>query len=280
MTTSITVLVENTAAGQGLLAEHGLAVWIERHSNSVLMDTGQGAVLASNAYRLQVPLYEADSIVLSHGHYDHTGGLAELLRRNQRANIFAHPDCLTGKYARRQDSDPREVGMPNSARLMMMDESAHRWEQTVGPQPIADGLMTTGAIPRVTDFEDTGGPFYLDRDCHRPDPLQDDQAVFFESSAGIVVLLGCAHAGVINTLLHIRKMTGRKPIHAVAGGMHLVNASPDRLRRTIDELRRLKVERLGPAHCTGSRAVAALWNAFPDQCFDYHVGTRLEFGNG
>jgi 7,8-dihydropterin-6-yl-methyl-4-(beta-D-ribofuranosyl)aminobenzene 5'-phosphate synthase len=272
----LTVLVENTATGQRLLAEHGLAVWIEYGSQRVLFDCGQGLVLVSNAYRLQTPIYEADCIVLSHGHYDHTGGLAEVANRNSRAVLFAHPECRAPKYIRRHDGTLRDVGMPESARRVLETRAAS-WVRTAEPQSVVNGLTATGTIPRVTEFEDTGGPFFLDPEGQQADPLVDDQALFFDTDQGTVVVLGCAHAGVINTLQYVQRLTGGRPIHTVVGGMHLVQASNGRLERTIQQLRELDVQRLGPAHCTGSRAVAALWAAFPDRCLDYHVGTRLEF---
>jgi 7,8-dihydropterin-6-yl-methyl-4-(beta-D-ribofuranosyl)aminobenzene 5'-phosphate synthase len=142
---------------------------------------------------------------------------------------------------------------------------------------VLNGLTVTGTVPRNTDFEDTGGPFFLDAACTRPDPLVDDQAVFFESREGLVVLLGCAHSGVVNTLHYISELTGGKPIHAVLGGMHLVQASPQRLERTIESLRTWHTPLLAPGHCTGMAATAALWNAFPGRCATCHVGTRFEF---
>jgi 7,8-dihydropterin-6-yl-methyl-4-(beta-D-ribofuranosyl)aminobenzene 5'-phosphate synthase len=276
MNVSVTVLVENTVRGQGLLGEHGLACWIEYDSYRVLYDTGQGPVLGINACRLEIPLDRAHAIVLSHGHYDHTGGLAGSLGRDLHARIFAHPACAARKTARTSSGASREVGIPESAR-QVLTQAGVLWVPTTEPRRIVGGLTATGPIPRLTDFEDTGGPFFLDAECREPDPLVDDQALFFPSTQGIVVLLGCAHAGVINTLRYVRQLTDDAPIYAVMGGLHLVQASEERLERTIQELRRLGVQRLGPAHCTGDRATAALWNAFPGHCFEYHVGTRLEF---
>ena len=145
------------------------------------------------------------------------------------------------------------------------------------PVAVVGGLSVTGPVPRSTDFEDTGGPFFLDEMCTQPDPLKDDQSVFFDTSKGTVVLLGCAHSGVINILQHIHRLTNTRPIHAVIGGMHLVNASPRRIERTIEELRKIGVERLAPAHCTGMPATVALWNTFPGRCQQCPVGTRFEF---
>jgi len=148
---------------------------------------------------------------------------------------------------------------------------------TEEPTAVFNGLMVTGPVPRVTEFEDTGGPFFLDPQCRIPDPIVDDRAVFFESTQGTVVLLGCAHAGVINTLRYVRHLNGDRPIHAVLGGMHLIGASAQRLKRTIDELRDMEIDCLSPAHCTGRAATAALWDALPGQCIPYHVGTQVEF---
>jgi 7,8-dihydropterin-6-yl-methyl-4-(beta-D-ribofuranosyl)aminobenzene 5'-phosphate synthase len=272
----ITVLVENTAQGPGLLGEHGLAYWIEREGRHVLLDTGQGGVLATNAYRLGVPLRQADAIVLSHGHYDHTGGLADALRGQRPCPIYVHPAALEPKYARNKDGTWREIGMPLGA-LQAVQQRAAAVVKTQCATEVFDGLWCTGPVPRNNDFETTGGPFFLDRECHRPDPLLDDQALFFESARGVVVLLGCAHAGVVNTLRYVRQLAGGKAIYAVLGGMHLAGAPAERTLRTVEELRELQIDRLAPAHCTGMAATAAFWTAFPGRCFPCHVGAKFEY---
>ena len=270
-----TILVENTAHKQDLLAEHGLAFWIETGQTRVLFDTGQGNVLLHNASRLGVELELADAVVLSHGHYDHTGGLAGVLRLASRAKVYTHPAALRPKYARDTDGAVRSIGISSDSESAARDVAKELiW--TKGPVEIARGLFATGEIPRVTDFEDTGGAFFLDEECQQPDPLIDDQAVFCESPSGSVVFLGCAHAGVINTLRHIRQLTSGRPVHTVVGGMHLVGAGPRRMDRTVAELRRLGVRRLAPAHCTGPAATARLWSEFPARCVPSHVGTAME----
>jgi len=274
--TRITVLVENTAVGPGLLAEHGLAYWIEHDGQNVLFDTGQGSVLAANAYRLGIRLHDLDALILSHGHYDHTGGVAEALKTARSMRTHVHPAALARKFIRNANGTAREIGMPyRSARIIQ--DHRNRLIAVTEPTGVAGGLTATGPVPRRTDFEDTGGPFFLDEACMEPDPLEDDQSVFLETSEGTVVLLGCAHAGVVNTLSYIRQWTGNRPIRAVIGGMHLVAASEHRIERTIEECRRLGVGQLAPAHCTGMRATVALWNAFAGQCQTCAVGTRFEF---
>jgi len=275
-TIRVTAVVENTAGARDMLTEHGLAFWIDTGSRRVLFDTGQGKVLRHNARRLGVRLELADAIVLSHGHYDHTGGLGQALRTAPRAKVYAHPAALRPKYARNDDGTARDLGIPS------LDEETVRKQAselvwTRQPTEFCDGLFVTGEIPRVTAFEDTGGPFFLDRDCQHPDPLIDDQCVFFQCLQGTVVLLGCAHAGVVNTLRYVEQLTGNRPIHAVMGGMHLGGASRERMNHTILAFSEFDIRHLGPAHCTGMAATAELCTAFPERCFACRAGTTMAF---
>lgn len=273
----ITTLVENTASGRDTLGEHGLSFWIDTGDHRILFDTGQTpAVLRHNAGRLGVNLASVEAIVLSHGHYDHTGGLADVLKQSHRPKLYLHPAALQRRFSRHRDGSVQDVGIPSSLDIQTLEELADPvW--TDQPTQIVPGLFVTGHIPRLTDYEDTGGDFHLDDTCSRPDPIADDQAVYFDTPAGLVVLLGCAHAGLINTLGHIGRTIGQRPIHAVIGGMHLVHASPDRMNRTVSALRQLDVQRLAPTHCTGARAAARLWSEFPESWQPCPVGTTFEF---
>ncbi len=270
----ITTLDENTARGRGLLAEHGLSFWIELGDKKIIFDTGQGHVLSPNARKLGIQLDQADAIVLSHGHYDHTGGLGDALPTDRKIAVYAHPAAFQPKYARNPDGTARDVGMHSTiqqkvrekAELVLVEE----------PTTLCDELRLTGPVPRTNDFEDTGGAFFKNRDCTEPDDLLDDQAAFVETQAGTVVILGCAHAGVINTLRHVQTLTDNHPIHTVVGGMHLLKASPERMNKTLAELRRLDVQDLRPCHCTGFAASARLWNEFKGRCSTCPVGTVIE----
>ncbi len=273
--TRITVLAENTAGKVSLLAEHGLAYWIEHGGKRILLDTGQGGVIAANASELGISLNELDALILSHGHYDHTGGAAEVLKTDRPVTVYAHPAAFEKKYIRDGHAG-RSIGMPAVSQQAIRN-GRNAMIFTTQPTDVCGGLTATGPVPRLNDFEDTGGPFFLDAACTQPDPLEDDQSLFFDTAKGTVVLLGCAHSGVVNTLHYVRRLTGGRPIHAVIGGMHLVGASPHRIERTIEELGRIGVEQLSPSHCTGMPATAAMWNAFAGRCATCNAGDTFEY---
>jgi 7,8-dihydropterin-6-yl-methyl-4-(beta-D-ribofuranosyl)aminobenzene 5'-phosphate synthase len=272
----VVVLAENTVRRADLLGEHGLAFWINADGRKLLFDTGQGKVLRGNARQVGIPLGGIEAVALSHGHYDHTGGLHVVFERARRAKVYLHPAGLQKKYARQDKPPHRSIGIPSP------DERAvrHRARKviwTTQPSEIVPGVHVTGEIPRITDFEDVGGPFYLDRTCTQPDPLADDQALYIESADGVVVLLGCAHAGLVNTLEYVSRITGRKRIRAVVGGMHLLRASRRRIQATGDALERFKVRLIAPGHCTGAAAVACLWSRFPSRVKECATGSRFVF---
>jgi len=269
---TITQLVENTAVGPGLLGEHGNAFLIEADGYYLLFDTGQGLTLRHNAKQLDVPIKSIESIVLSHGHYDHMGGLAEALDMTGLIDIYLHPQALGSKFNR----NGRNIGVP------MADEIRNRSLtrqiiHTREPTEIIKGIYVTGEIPRTHKIEDTGGPFYLDQELNHPDSLVDDQALYIETFQGVVVLLGCGHAGVINTLEYIHTLSSSRPIRAVIGGMHLLNATPERLAFTGDALERFSIPYLAPNHCTGLNAICDFKNRFPDCIHVSNVGSRHHF---
>ena len=278
-TTRITVLVDNYVRRPGLLAEHGWACWIETSTCRVLFDTGQGHALLYNASELGVPLEQTDAIVLSHGHYDHTGALEAVLKLAPAARVYAHPAAFEAKYGRGTGGSAHEIGIPDD-RPGILERIADRLVSTIAPTEVCRDVQVTGQIARTTGFEDPGGPFYLDKSCQHPDPLVDDQALVIRTAAGTAVVLGCAHAGVINTLEYVARLANRAAIHTVIGGMHLGAASDERIDRTIGELRRRDIKRIVAAHCTGANAFAALRAGLPARGSLSEAGMSLAWEDG
>jgi 7,8-dihydropterin-6-yl-methyl-4-(beta-D-ribofuranosyl)aminobenzene 5'-phosphate synthase len=272
----ITVLVENSVRQGGLVAEHGLSFHIQIGSHSLLFDTGQSGLVVRNADILRVPLHRIEAVVLSHGHYDHTGGLTAVLAAAPGSRLYAHPAALGEKFTSSPGGETRFIGMDRATAQAIRGRGAGLIE-TTGCTRIVEGVFATGEIPRATAYEDVGGAFFLDGACRHPDPLKDDQALFVECRDGVVVLLGCAHAGVVNTLLHIEKLTGGKQICGVLGGMHLLNASPERLAKTFAALEERDIPCLAPAHCTGWAVMPAMLERFGESCVQCNVGSQFGF---
>jgi 7,8-dihydropterin-6-yl-methyl-4-(beta-D-ribofuranosyl)aminobenzene 5'-phosphate synthase len=262
---SITFLVENSVHEPGLKAEHGLAWHIQFGSHQVLFDTGQTDLLVENAHQLGISLDRLDAIVLSHGHYDHTGGLAAVAATSACPPVFLHPAAREPKFSLQPDGTPRFIGLPEASRAVLARPQGKIIETRTCTE-VVKGLFVTGEIPRRTPYEDPGGRFFLNERATQPDPVRDDQAVFFDTSAGVV-----------NTLDYIQGLNPGRPFRAVLGGLHLLNASPERLAATVEALRQREIPLLVPAHCTGAAAVARLWESFPGRCAAPGVGRRFAF---
>ncbi|MFH1476521.1 MAG: MBL fold metallo-hydrolase [Verrucomicrobiota bacterium] len=270
----ITILVEDSVSVPVLKAEHGLAFWIDTGARRILFDAGQSRLILDSAKELKLDLDAVDTIALSHGHYDHCGGLADVLANAASAvTVYAHPRALDPKY-RHAATGTREIGMSIQCRQALC-KGRHNLKKITTPTEIAPGMFLTGEIPRSHPEEQGESVFCLDAQGTQADPFLDDQALFFGTPAGIIVILGCAHAGVINTLDYIRHLAGDQPLHTVLGGMHLHSASDERIAWTIKSLRQFSVERFYPMHCTGAKALAALWTAFPRRCFPCGVGATI-----
>ncbi len=270
----ITTLSENTAGLGGFLGEWGLSILVETEKLNILFDTGKSISASHNADILGIDLSKIDKIVLSHGHFDHTGGLRQILRRmGKEIEIIAHPDIWQAKYAnlRRQGE---YIGIP--FQRQELESLGARFNLTTESVRITDNIMTTGEIPMVTDYEEIESYLLVkEGGVFKPDKLRDDQALIINTEPGLVVILGCAHRGITNTLYHAQQLTGVKAIDTVLGGCHLMDASEERIWLTIAALKELGVQRLGVCHCTGLPASAIMAQEFGDKFFFNNAGTRL-----
>ena len=279
MVLKLTTLTENTAGRSDVLAEHGLSILVEANGARVLLDTGQTITAMHNARALGVDLGRLDAVVLSHGHGDHTGGLKEVLRevarRGQTVPVVAHPAAWTARYAVREGEAPRFSGLPH--RQEELEALGGRFRFAGGSVEVAPGIFTTGEVPRTTPFERLDAALKVrDGSGWRQDDIPDDQALVVQTKNGLVVVLGCAHSGIVNTLLHARRLAGDDRIYAVVGGTHLGFASKEQLDETVRALKGFGIRRLGVSHCTGLKAAARLSQEFGDAFFFNNAGSVVE----
>lgn len=251
------ILVDNQAA-TGLKSEHGFSVWIEAGGKRILFDTGQGSALRPNTQYTRNDPIKADVLVLSHGHYDHTGAVDYVLERNPDIQVFAHTDVLRQRYSLHPDQPPKDISMPSEQQLMIEDLPDSQLNWISGPMQIADGVWVSGPIPRTHPLEDTGGPFFLDPDGKEPDLIPDDQTLWAETSKGLLVVCGCCHSGLINTVDYVRKISRSDRFWGIVGGFHLKSASESRLKATVEMLQEINPAFVVPCHCTGEAAIVYL----------------------
>ena len=276
---TLRVLVNNSAVDGQWRAEHGLAFWLDIRAGELryrlLFDSGRsGEVLLHNASMAKLDWTMLDAIVLSHGHGDHAGGLlAALQSSRRRLPVVLHPDALLPKVKTAPALQP--AGMPYGADRLHAEACVLA---TRDPVRLVAGVQTSGEVPRKTSFEPVRGFGVLRQGRVEPDEIFDDASLFIDlPDAGLVVITGCAHAGLINIIQHGLALTGAGRLSAIVGGFHLRDASEERLRETVAALQDLQPESLVPLHCTGERAMAVLRDAFGDRVRTAHVGSEFKF---
>jgi 7,8-dihydropterin-6-yl-methyl-4-(beta-D-ribofuranosyl)aminobenzene 5'-phosphate synthase len=269
-----TILLDDSAGDEDLRPMHGLSVWIEADHLRVLFDTGQGATAMENARRLGLEPAEIDAVAISHGHNDHTGGLPEVLSSCKKAHLFVHPAALRERYSRSADGTVRAAGFPLGAgELFAARKEYVHWTNAVTHMQPA--VFMTGEIPRTRPTEAPAGGFFLDPECRTSDTLQDDQALAFETADGVVLFLGCSHAGVANTLACALRASQTGRLRAIIGGMHLSEASPEAIVSLGDAIEKLHPQLISPCHCTGDAAREHLARRFPEAFFELRTGSSV-----
>ncbi len=280
----ITAVCENAVYGQpGLLAEHGWSAWVDTGRGKLLWDCGQGMALESNARKLGLDLSEAKAILLSHHHYDHTGGLLAALRLSAGRSgrpmpVLAHPGLFRrDSFSVRKGKEPSPSFMPFTREEL--EAAGAEFDLSSEWRSVAEGVHLTGEVPRETDYE-TGDSALMRRlpdGSLERDPVTDDQSLVIEDGDGLAVVLGCSHSGIVNILRHISRKTGKSRFKAVLGGTHLGPLSQSVATKCIDALlEEFDIELLGVSHCTGPKVASRLAQRFGRRFTFFNAGCSVK----
>jgi 7,8-dihydropterin-6-yl-methyl-4-(beta-D-ribofuranosyl)aminobenzene 5'-phosphate synthase len=275
----ITTIVENSTSVGGVLAEWGISVFIEVGENCFLLDTGTSGIMVPNADRLGIDLKKTEVLVLSHGHYDHTGGLEAVMQRIHRpeVRVVAHPEVFGRKYSHNKKKNTyRYAGIPFCRDRL--ESLGARFELGNAPVWLTEDIAASGEEPMTTDFEAVADNLCLKQDGRFvQDPMADDQSLYIRTDLGLIIILGCAHRGMINIIRHARQLMDIDRVYMVIGGTHLGPASQEQVDKTVQALREMDVAWLGVSHCTGLPVAARLAREFEGRFFFNSAGTVIRF---
>jgi 7,8-dihydropterin-6-yl-methyl-4-(beta-D-ribofuranosyl)aminobenzene 5'-phosphate synthase len=272
----ITVLCENSVGPiSGTLGEHGFAALIEpSEGEAILFDTGQGLTLLHNARRMNKNLSGVGSLAISHGHFDHSGGLLPYLQEYGPRRVYGHPGIFSHRYRVKDTGECFPIGIPVDK--VTLESAGAVFDLSPVFRELAPGVYLSGEVPRATAFETGDQGLYCDCTGQELDATMDDQSLVLETDKGLVILLGCCHAGLVNTLEHIAYMTGRRDVYALVGGTHLAFCSQEQMEKTIQAVKDWGVSKIAAGHCTGFAASARLSRELPREFHVALVGYTLE----
>lgn len=270
----ITVLTENTVSRRGLFAEHGLSVLVETGEKRILFDTGQSGVYVHNAEQLGISLEGLDAIVLSHGHYDHTGGLAEF-PGDVSCPVYLSGKALEDKWCLSGNgNENRCIGVPwrEDAQELERLPLVFTWEQ----EEIFPGIYLLGQIPAAVPSEMGEKPFrILQNGRFLPDTMEDEQLLVIRTPQGLAVFAGCAHPGILSCVEKVKRTFPGEKLFSLLAGMHLRGCPQERVEATIKGLKEAGFTYLIPLHCTGTMAIARMKMAFGKSCLMAEAGKHF-----
>ena len=270
----LSILTDNRVYKRGLLAEHGLSIFIEDDGLRLLFDTGQTHVFRHNAKTMGIDLTHADGIILSHGHYDHCGGLVHYPGDAPIPPVYVGKGALDSKYKKGR-SRLIDIGIPWAG-----DKDPRIQQSLVVNNKnlnIAQGAMLHADIPCTVPFEGTPQGFFTGSiDAPAPDTMRDEQMLVFARADAIDVILGCSHPGIINCLSYAKSLYPGKRIGTVLAGMHLKESSLSRIHETIRQFEAMDIGLIIPVHCTGQNAICRMTQAIGARCQPLCAGQTIE----
>ena len=274
----ITVLCENSVYKLDCLGEHGFSVFVETDNGAFLFDTGGGKTIIGNSLKLKKDLRNINKIIISHGHYDHTGGLPDVLKIRGEVKVHAHPHIFLKRMVIDEKKDgniKRFVGIPYKREYL--ESLGARFFLNTGFTEVEEDIYLTGEVPRKFDFEKPDPRLFAEVDGKTiQDILLDDQTLIINTKKGLVLIFGCAHSGMINIINHVMDKMKKENIYAILGGTHLDFLTSEQLEESIKSLKEMSIERIGVSHCTGLRAACRLYQEFGDKFHYGYVGSVLE----
>jgi len=279
----VTTLADNVVYDGRLLGQFGFSAHLEirdrsGEKHSMIFDSGRvKSALLYNIKALKLDLSQLECIVLSHGHHDHTAATVELLKKSKRrVKVIVHPGIFYPRFVV-EKGKRRYYGVPRGERKDDIQKAGGQLVETTEAVEVVPGVLTSGEIRRITPFEKiTWKNWALIDGKQVRDKVPEDQALFINlERQGVLVISGCAHAGIVNTLQAALDVTKTK-LYGFIGGTHLIYPKESRLKETIDKFREFDLQLLSPSHCTGHKSIAAINQAFPEAFVLNYTGRTID----
>ena len=280
MKTTITVLCENSVLNPlPFIGEHGFSVLIE-NDETTLFDTGQGLGIIHNMAVLGKKIENIQRIIISHGHYDHTSGLLQVLKnRNINTPVYIHPEAFRDKRAMLPfPGTDQSISIGMRASRQEYEQAGASFHEIRGCNRISQNILSLSEVKHPEGWTTWDTRLVVrDGEIMKPDPFNDDMSLLVETDSGPVVILGCAHAGIVEILEQLSRETGHKEFHAIIGGTHLESAPADYVQKTIEMIHRFNVRVVAVSHCTGFRIACLFSREFGGSFVNASVGKVFNF---